>query len=69
MGFGLRLLGFGFRVEGFGFRREISLRGNQSSWPVGAALAISPTEFPQPPATTETEAQGCWARSLKLLEA
>jgi len=31
------------------------VQGNQSSWPIGAALAISATEFPQPPATTETE--------------
>ena len=65
---GLGVEAFGFRVEGFGLRHVIFLRGNQSSWPVGAALAISATEFPQPPATTETEAHGFWARSLRLLE-
>jgi len=34
---------------------ELTLRGNQSDWPMGSQIAISATEFPQPPATTETE--------------
>ena len=64
---------------GFGLRAgatELTLRGNQSDWPMGSQalglverafclsspyclpvqIAISATEFPQPPATTETEA-------------
>eukprot|EP00439_Symbiodinium_sp_Y106_P000772 s3580_g1.t1 len=43
------------------------VQGNQSSWPIGAALAISATEFPQPPATTETEVRRLAERPTTLL--
>ncbi|CAJ1445998.1 unnamed protein product [Effrenium voratum] len=34
---------------------QLIVRGNQEDWPLGAQVAISATEYPQPPATTETE--------------
>lgn len=33
----------------------LTVRGDFSSWPVGAQVAIGATEYPQPPASTQTE--------------
>jgi hypothetical protein len=34
---------------------ELTVKGDVSSWPVGASVGVSPTEFPSPPADTEAE--------------
>ncbi|CAE8635585.1 unnamed protein product, partial [Polarella glacialis] len=42
----------------------LTARGNLSSWQTGAQVAISATEFPLPPATTETEVRTLASRPL-----